>query len=284
MVTKRAQRWVRRGVTATIVLVVMILAAATWFTSEAIETDLLLVTGAASTADPGDAGWIFTQVDVPGPLGNYPAWLVPPLAESADDTWAILVHDDDAGRDQALDLLSAFFDAGIGSMVISYRDDAVAPPSGGGHRALGADEWEDLEAAVVFATEAGARDLVLVGYGSGGAMVLTFLRRSVHAEQVVGVIVDSAYLDPGAMVDDRTAADKVPGFLSGWGKALATFRFGVDWAMLDQVAAAGEFSTPILLIHGDRDDTVPIRLADAFAAALPDLVEYLRIEGAAHLG
>ncbi|MFH2071911.1 MAG: hypothetical protein ABIJ75_03545, partial [Actinomycetota bacterium] len=29
---------------------------------------------------------------------------------------------------------------------------------------------------------------------------------------------------------------------------------------------------------------VPIRLADAFAAALPDLVEYLRIEDAAHLG
>ncbi len=284
MVTKRAQRWVRRGVTATIVITVLGLVVATWFISESIETDLLLVAGGTSVSDPGASGFEFTQVDVPGPLGNYPAWVVPASAESTEDTWAVLIHDDRAARDQALDLLPTFSAVGMTSLVISYRDDAVAPPSEGRHHSLGADEWEDLEAAVTFATEAGARDVVLVGYGSGGAMALTFLRRSPMAELVSGVIVDSGYLDPAAMADDRIAAGNVPGFLIGWGKALVAFRFGVDWAVLDQVAAAEEFSTPILLIHGERDQTVPVRLADSFAAALPDLVEYLRIGGASHLG
>ena len=66
--------------------------------------------------------------------------------------------------------------------------------------------------------ESGARDIVLVGYGSGGTVALMFLRESVWAEQVSGVVLDSAYLDPGSMVDARTAADNVPGFLVGLGQ------------------------------------------------------------------
>jgi len=254
MVTKRARRWVQRGVMASIVIVVLGLALATWFTSEAIETDLLLIAGGESTDDPGDA-----------------------------DSWAVFVHGKDAGREQALDLLPTFAEQGLTSLVISYRGDGGAPPAEGGHHALGADEWEDLEAAVVFAIESGAGDVVLVGHGSGGAIALTFLRESVWAEQAAGVVLDSAYLDPGSMVDHRTATDNVPGFLSGWGKALATFRFGVDWATLDQLAAAEEFNAPILLIHGAGDEQVPVRTADAFAAALPELVRYVRIAGAGHL-
>ena len=283
MVTKRARRWVRRGVTVAIVLLVLGSAAATWFTSEAIEADLLFVTGGASITDPGDADLAFTQVDIPGPLGNYPAWLVAADDDSNQATWAIFVHDKDAGLGQALDLLPTFVEHGLPSLVISYRDDAGAPPSEGGHHTLGTHEWEDLEAAVGFAIDSGAGDVVLVGHGSGGSIALVFMRQSVLAEQVSGVVLDSAYLDPGSMVDTRTAANNVPGFLAGWGRALAAFRFGVDWAILDQVAAAGEFSTPILLIHGDGDEWVPVWIADTFADAQPFFVEYLRIEGAGHL-
>ncbi len=85
------------------------------------------------------------------------------------------------------------------------------------------------------------------------------------------------------MVDRRMERDNVPGFLKGWGKALATFRFGVEWAALDQVAGASELRTPLLAIHGTADARVPVDLSDAFAAARPDLITYLRVEGAGHL-
>ena len=115
-----------------------------------------------------------------------------------------------------------------------------------------------------------------------GAAALTFLRQSAVADRVVGVVLDSPFLDPGTAVDDRVGGDNVPGFIAGWGKALATFRFGIDWAALDQVAAAEEFTVPILMIHGDLDDRAPVRSADSFADARPDLVEYLRLEGVGH--
>ncbi len=278
MVTKRARRWLQRGVMAAIILVVLVLGAASWLTSEAIEDDLLFVSGGEPVADPADFGIPFVAVDVPGPLGNYPAWWI----DGTEDTWALFVHDLDTGREQALSVLPTFVEHGLPILVISYRNDFGAPPSDGGHHGLGADEWEDVEAAVTFALGAGAVDVVIVGYGSGGSAALTFLRQSVSAERVAGVVLDSPFLDPGAAVDDRTGADNVPGFLSGWGKAMATFRFGVEWAALDQVAAAEDFSTQILLIHGDLDDRTPVRSADAFAAARPDLVRYLRWEGIGH--
>ena len=261
-----------------IILAVIMLGAASWLTSEAIEGDLLFVSGGEPVADPADFGIPFVAIDVPGPLGNYPAWLI----DGTEDTWALFVHDLDTGREQALSLLPTIVEHGLPVLVISYRNDFGAPPSHGGHHGLGADEWEDVEAAVTFALDAGALDVVIIGYGSGGSAALTFLRQSVSAERAVGVVLDSPLLDPGAAVDDRTGADNVPGFLSGWGKAMATFRFGVEWAALDQVAAAEELSTPILLIHGDLDDRAPVRSADAFAAARPDLVEYLRWEGVGH--
>jgi fermentation-respiration switch protein FrsA (DUF1100 family) len=280
MVTKRGRRWVQRSAAATVVVLALGSLAAAWFVSESIETDLLLSLGAEPSADPSGIGLAFSQIDVPGPLGNYPAWLIP--ADGPDDTWAIVVHDKDAARDQALGDLPDLLEYRITTLVPSYRGDAGAPPAGD-HSALGAEEWGDLEAALVYALESGASDVVLIGYGSGGGMALTFLRRSEFAPQVAGVILESAYLDPGAMYDDRAAADNVPGFLIGWGKAMATFRFGVLWAALDQVAAAEEFSTPMLLIHGTADERVPVHIADAFAAALPELVVYHRVEGGGHL-
>ncbi|MCJ7726346.1 MAG: alpha/beta hydrolase, partial [Acidimicrobiia bacterium] len=233
-------------------------------------------------ADPAGIGLAFSQVDVPGPLGNYPAWVV--AADPADDTWAIVVHDKESAREQALAVLPALSEYAIAALVVTYRNDVGAPPSEGRHFTLGADEWEDLEAAVEFAIDAGARDVVLIGYGSGGGIALTFLRQSRLAPQVAGVILDSAYLDPGAMVDARIAANNVPGFLIGWGKAMATFRFGVEWALLDQVAAADDFSVPLLVFHGTADEQVPVRIAEAFAAALPGTVEYHPVAGADHLG
>ena len=48
---------------------------------------------------------------------------------------------------------------------------------------------------------------------------------------------------------------------------------GIDWDELDFLSHAGELSVPILLIHGDDDDTVPIETSIEFAAASPGLVD-----------
>src|SRR5690606_27432105 len=47
--------------------------------------------------DPSARGLEFSEVDVPGPLGRYPAWLVP----ADGDTWVVLVHGRGGARREA---------------------------------------------------------------------------------------------------------------------------------------------------------------------------------------
>ncbi|MCB2222634.1 MAG: hypothetical protein KQH83_00555 [Actinobacteria bacterium] len=282
MVTRRARRWVQRGIAAALIAAAVVAALASWFTSEMIEQEFLSMTAGEAEADPSAIGLAFEQVDVPGPLGNYPAWFLE--GDPEEDTWAVVVHDRTANRAEALDLLPVLVEHGVPVLVVTHRNDAAAPPADGGRHALGADEWEDVDAAVAFALDSGARDVVLAGYGTGGAAALVLARESDWADRVAGIVLDSPYLDPGAMVDVRASADNVPGFVSGWGKAVAAFRFGVDWSMLDQVAGADDLAAPVLLIRGGDDAVAPAWVAEAFAAARPGLIRDLVVPGAGHLG
>ena len=64
--------------------------------------------------------------------------------------------------------------------------------------------------------------------------------------------------------------------ISGW-------RFGIDWGDLDYVAKADLLDIPVLVLHGNEDDTVPLEISERFAAARPDLVELEVFDGAGHV-
>jgi alpha-beta hydrolase superfamily lysophospholipase len=231
----------------------------------------------AFEADPASLGLAFDNVIVEGPLGNYPAWHTP----GTDDTWVILVHDRDSYRREALRVLRTLATAGFHTLTITYRNDPGAP-DGGGRYGLGDPEWEDVEAAVRYAADEGAGDVVLYGWGMGGATAAMFLHESSEARLVAGLVLDAPLLDPAAVVDLDAAGHNIPGFLAGWAKGLATLRWGTEWGRLNQVARADDFEVPILLFHGDADAEIPVASSDAFAAALPELVRYERFAGAGH--
>ena len=211
------------------------------------------------------------------PLGNQPAWLTP----GEDDTWVILVHDRDAFRREALRALPVLAAGGFPTLTITYRNDPGAP-EGGGRYGLGNPEWRDVEAAVAYAVEAGAADVVIYGWGMGAGAAAMFLHGSAEARAVAGLVFDAPLFDPGAVVDADGRAHNVPGLIVGWAKGLATLRWGVDWGALNQVARTEDFEVPILLFHGDVDAVAPVSVSDRFAAALPDLVRYERVSGGGH--
>lgn len=228
-------------------------------------------------SDPADAGLAYEPVIVEGPLGNYPAW----RTEGSDDTWVLLVHGRDSSRRQALRALPSLAASGFPTLTVTYRNDQGAP-SAGGRSGLGDPEWEDLEAAVGYALDQGAADVVLMGFGTGGTTAAIFLRESDLASAVVGLVLDSPVLDPGAAVDAHARSRNVPGFIVGWAKGLAMLRFGMDWGGLSQVGPDARFEVPILLFHGGADAEAPVEVSDRFAALHPGLVTYVRTPGAAH--
>lgn len=281
MVTKRARRWLARGITAAVIAVVLVLTGATWIYSEVIEEELLHVTPMAPDRDPSEVGVVFDDVKVSGPLGPLPAW----YSSGVDDTWVLMVHDHTGTRADTLDVLPIVKRLGFPILMVTYRNDVGAPSSPNEHFGLGQNEWPDLEAAAEYAFEGGAEDLVVVGFGSGAAVASAFVHESDRATRVQGLVFDAPLLDAASVVDRRAEAEDVPGFITGWAKGMATLRFGIDWDKVDQVRRADEFAdlgVPILLFHGTADEVIPVGPSDAFAEALPDLVEYERFAGAGH--
>jgi fermentation-respiration switch protein FrsA (DUF1100 family) len=71
--------------------------------------------------------------------------------------------------------------------------------------------------------------------------------------------------------------------ITDFGKWVASLRSGIPWSEVTQTPHARDFSTPMLIVHGDADDVAPIAASEEFARARPDLVEFHAVHGAGHV-
>lgn len=229
------------------------------------------------TACTGIAGH---DMVIDGDTGPLPAWVFP---AGDGDRWAVLVHGRGAPRAQMLRLVPQFVRRGITTLVISYRNDSptCSDPSGMIH--FGHREWRDVEAAVTAATQHGATSFILAGMSMGGGLIATFLRRSDLAHSVIATVLDAPALNWGPILRHVARGRRIPQWLVPGVMTAAALYARIDWAALNHCAGGPRLHAPTLLIHGDRDATVPVELSDAYAAAEPDLVTYRRVPGAGHV-
>ena len=224
-------------------------------------------------------GITFEEVMVAGELGEMPAWLIP----GGRDTWAIFIHGKGATRREGLRIVPSLHASGLPVLVITYRNDELAPASDDGYYRYGETEWQDLEAAVRFAAERGAKGVVLVGYSMGGGIALAFLDRSPLAHRVIALIADAPLLSFEATVDFKASKRRLPGVLTWVGKRFGSWRFDIDWSAADHRGTARRVAVPVLLFHGDDDGTNPVAESDSWAEDRPTAVTYVRVSGAAHV-
>lgn len=236
---------------------------------------------AAFPGDPKRAlGLDFQEVSVPAKVGDLPAWFVP----GKGDVWAIMVHGRTARRTEALRALKTVAAAEVPALVITYRNDAEVPADPSGRYQFGLTEWEDVEGAVKYALANGARKVVLVGFSMGGAIVTNFMYESKLSDEVKGLVLDAPMLDLSETVDLAASERNLPGSVASAAKKIAAARFGIDWGALDYLSRIDELEVPVLLFHGDRDRTVPVSISDRFARERRDIVTYVRVPGAEHVG
>jgi pimeloyl-ACP methyl ester carboxylesterase len=214
--------------------------------------------------DPGAVGVQFSEVILAGPGGEMATWVV----AGRDDTWVVFIHDSGADRTEALRMLGALTALGLPVVIPALH--AESDTTSGGHADLGPASSRQVTAAMDFALGSGAEEVVLIGSGTGASAVLLAAADERYDTAVRALVLDGPLLDAASIADERLRADKVPGFLVGWAKAVATFRFGVEWTVLDHVATAFRQFRPVLIFHGDRDTRFPVAPSRAYAAAAPD--------------
>lgn len=227
----------------------------------------------------------FENVVVETELGPAPAWRI----EGERSTWVVFVHGKGASRRQSLRVLGVLHSLGFPTLVITYRNDDGAPPSPDGRYHYGLTEWRDVESAVRYAVSNGAKGVALIGTSMGGGIVAAFLERSPLAPRVSRAALDSPMLDFGETIDWGVAHALIPGtgipmpgVAGAVGKQFAAWRYGVDWEALDLRRRAGDIRAPLLLLHGDADEIVPVTTSRALARRFPERVTFVEFRGANH--
>ncbi|WP_231881687.1 alpha/beta hydrolase family protein [Deinococcus puniceus] len=237
---------------------------------------------------PAQLGVEYTDTTVSTPVGEMPAWHIPP-SSGEPDTLIIVIHGHGGQRSQALRMLPALQRTGAGSLFVTFRNAFGAPRIGKGYHSLGDAEAEDVLAALDWAKANGYRRAVLYGFSMGGNVALSVLREKFQPFPipVLGVMLDCPALDWRDVILWQGRRFGLPPIMARqtalFVQRLVTRRSGQDFDAVDQLQAAPRFNVPILLFHGTRDRTIPIAQADALAAARPDIVEYHRVEGGKHI-
>lgn len=241
---------------------------------------------------PAQLGVPFEPTVVHTDVGDMPAWFIPQLhgagAAERGDAIAIVIHGHGGQRAQALRMLPTLMESGVASLFVTFRNAYGAPRTGKGYLSLGDQEAEDVLHALAWAKERGFKRAVLYGFSMGGNIALCAVQRQDRWPiPVTGVILDCPALEWRDVMFSQGERYGLPRFLARpvarLTELIVTRRSGQNFDTVDQLAAAPKFTLPMLLFHGTRDRTIPVRQSDKLAALRPDLVEYHRVEGAKHI-
>ena len=158
--------------------------------------------------------------------------------------------------------------------------------SGGGTTVGGDGELRDLDAAVRAAREDGAGAVVTVGFSMGGGVALRQAALGRHRpDAVVSVSAVARWY-----VRETRPMRRVHRLLeTATGRLVAArllgLRLGEPWAQVPVSpleAAAAVAPTPLLLVHGDRDEYFPVEHFRALARAAGPAAATLVVPGFGH--
>ncbi|MDH5293159.1 MAG: hypothetical protein OEW91_05705 [Acidimicrobiia bacterium] len=220
----------------------------------------------------------FAPVTYRSPLGDMDAWLV-----EGSSMWLIYVHDPGKGLDQAQRLIAATAGEGFTHMAITYRNDPGQPADPSGIMRFGVAERDDLAAAVAFARDHGAEQVVVVGYGAGASIAMAEMYRDLG---LTGAILDSPIIDGESAAKayvERSPLGILPSAPPGVaevGTVFASLRYGINWNSADYLKRSDQLIVPVLLLHGTDDERAPIEDSQALADRRPEQVTLVAVEGA----
>ncbi|MFJ4161470.1 alpha/beta hydrolase family protein [Microbacterium testaceum] len=200
--------------------------------------------------------------------------------DTADGRWTIHVHGLRSSRNGALRSTPAAADAGWMSLVVSYAGDEECAPADSLPSTLGTREWRDVDDAISYAVDQGAREIVLVAWSMGGTIAMLALEQSAHRDRVTALVLVAPALDWTRVVENAVAGAHLPRSVAGasmriLGSALGARALGliegVDAPALNWVDGPRPAPrVPTLIVHSLRDPVVPVSGSLAYVKRHPE--------------
>lgn len=228
---------------------------------------------------PEDFGFAYENVQIQG----LPAWVIPSAEPSA--VWVIHVHGLGSSRSQCLRGVEAFADLGYTSLLPSYRTSLdISQEPRRSH--LGVSEWQDIEAARLYALSRGARQIVFVGWSLGASIVLRAVRQC-PADTIAGLVLVSPALDWPAIISAQLQKAGCPAFVARWmPHTLNIVRTKgepvIRWKEMPGTYMQNHPSIPTMIFHGSEDQSVPLELSRTFVSRQNTPVRFVEFRGAHH--
>lgn len=212
------------------------------------------------SGDPGEVGLAFDDVRFASADGvMLHGWFVP----GRDDATLVLMHGNAGNISGRLRRLAELHEAlGMNVFIFDYRGYGLSEG-----RASEKGTYLDAEAALDYVDSRGDVDparTVVFGHSLGAAIAVeTAVRRDVHA-----VVLEAPFTSIGAM-----ASHGYP-FVPGVGRILRT--------KYDSLSKIRDIGAPLLVVHGERDATIPVRMGRELYDAAAEPKRFLAIPGADH--
>jgi alpha-beta hydrolase superfamily lysophospholipase len=245
--------------------------------------------GGAAYQHPSDVGLASEDVGIEVEGGSAPGWLIP--GDAGAETWAVMVHGRGATRQECLRGARVAHELGLPNLLVSYRNDGLAPAAFDGRYGLGSTEWRDIDAAIAFALARGAREVVLFGWSMGGAICLQTADLSEHRHVIRAMVLDAPVIDWVNVLAHHAELNRIPSAVGRYGQLMMGHKVGrrltglaapVDLKSMDWVSRAVELRTPTLIIHSVDDEYVPYQPSALLAEKNPEMVTFEPFEGARH--
>lgn len=239
--------------------------------------------------DPTVVGVPAEEVLIEVEGGVAPAWLIRAAADT--DTWAIMVHGRGATRQEGLRAVRTAREQGLTSLLVSYRNDGLAPSAPDGRYGLGSTEWRDVEAAIAFALANGAKEVVLFGWSMGGAICLQTADLSKYHPMIRAMVLDAPVINWINVLAHHAELNRIPSPVGRYGQLMMSHPLGrrltglaapVDLKGMDWVSRAVELRTPTLIIHSLDDEYVPYGPSAILAEKNPEMVTFESFSQARH--
>jgi uncharacterized protein len=236
----------------------------------------------ALTHTPTEYGMKYEDVQFNSTVDNIAlkGWYI----DSPGSKVIVMMHGRNSTRDggDLMPIASALYKQNYDVLTFDFR---AHGESGGERYSLGAWETRDVAGALNYLKGRGVQQVGTIAFSMGAATEL--LAAPDHPE-MKALVSDSAYADLGALMDVQLPKNSnLPGFFNPGILLMVRLLYGIDvpgTRPVESMARLGD--RPLFIIHGDKDDLVPVSQAYDLqkAAAADKNMSMWIVPGAGHTG